>query len=269
MAESQNIEYKQSWHDDYLKCICGFANARGGRIYIGKDDNGRVIGIKNAKKLLEDIPNKVRDILGIIIDVNLLIQNGKDFIEIKVDAYPSPVNYKGQYYFRSSSTKQELKGATLDRFLLSKQGINWDGVPLLNVGYFRTDTDLLYQDEIHGNLFSQAAKTLALLQTKYLKAYISTDFLPVFQDIKVPAVILIRRSNVIDGLVIPVIVVIIDPFPDPLGQLCGAVVVIQQAFLLLIFSSRSISLILYVLFYRVSADPQLFRYLPLRKPFPL
>ena len=38
--ESQNIEWKQSWHDDYLKWICGFANAQGGRIFIGKDDAG-------------------------------------------------------------------------------------------------------------------------------------------------------------------------------------------------------------------------------------
>jgi len=27
MAESQNIEYKKSWRDEYLKWICGFANA--------------------------------------------------------------------------------------------------------------------------------------------------------------------------------------------------------------------------------------------------
>jgi hypothetical protein len=27
MSESQHTEYKQSWHDDYLKWICAFANA--------------------------------------------------------------------------------------------------------------------------------------------------------------------------------------------------------------------------------------------------
>ena len=31
MPEQQNIEYKQSWHDDYLKWICGFANRPAGR----------------------------------------------------------------------------------------------------------------------------------------------------------------------------------------------------------------------------------------------
>ena len=34
MAESQNIEWKESWRDEYLKWICGFANAQGGKIYI-------------------------------------------------------------------------------------------------------------------------------------------------------------------------------------------------------------------------------------------
>ena len=38
--ESQNVEYKLFWKDDYLKWICGFANAQGGTIYIGIDDNG-------------------------------------------------------------------------------------------------------------------------------------------------------------------------------------------------------------------------------------
>jgi predicted HTH transcriptional regulator len=43
MPEHQNIEYKTSWHDDYLKWICGFANAQGGRIYIGKNHNNQII----------------------------------------------------------------------------------------------------------------------------------------------------------------------------------------------------------------------------------
>ena len=42
MAEQQNIEWKRSWHDDYLKWVCGFANAIGGVIYIGKDNDGNV-----------------------------------------------------------------------------------------------------------------------------------------------------------------------------------------------------------------------------------
>jgi len=98
MPESHNIEYKSSWRDEYLKWICGFANANGGSIFIGKDDEGNVVGLTNAKKLLEDIPNKVRDTLGILVDVNLHTTAQVDFIEIIVEDHPYPVNYKGQYH---------------------------------------------------------------------------------------------------------------------------------------------------------------------------
>ena len=47
MAETQTIEYKQSWHDDYLKWICGFANASGGVLFIGKKDDCEIIHIEN------------------------------------------------------------------------------------------------------------------------------------------------------------------------------------------------------------------------------
>ena len=34
MPEQQNIEYKQSWHDDYLKWVCRFSNAQAGVIFL-------------------------------------------------------------------------------------------------------------------------------------------------------------------------------------------------------------------------------------------
>ena len=40
--ESQTIEYKQTWRDDFLKEICRFANAQGGTLYIGVADDGEV-----------------------------------------------------------------------------------------------------------------------------------------------------------------------------------------------------------------------------------
>lgn len=71
ITESQNIEFKESWRDEYQKWICGFANAQGGTLYIGLRDNSEVCGVQDAKKLMEDISNKVRDMMGILVEVNL------------------------------------------------------------------------------------------------------------------------------------------------------------------------------------------------------
>lgn len=204
-----------------------------------------MVGVADAKQLLEEIPNKVRDVLGIVAEVNLHQTKAGDYLEIVVEPYPNAVNYKGQYHYRSGSTKQELKGAALDKFLLQKKGKRWDGVPVpkvsvgdlksetleffkkrgirskrlseealsednthllenlkliegdylkraaillfhpdpekfitgayIKIGYFENEADLIFQDEVHGNLFEQVEKTVDLLFTKYIKALISYE----------------------------------------------------------------------------------------------
>jgi len=128
MSEHQNIEYKESWHEEHLKWVCGFANAQGGVIFIGKDDNGNVVGIEDYKRLMDDIPNKVRNAMGITVEVNLHEENEKHFIEIVTLPYTVPVSLRGRYYYRSGSTKQELTGNSLNEFLLRKSGKTWDDV---------------------------------------------------------------------------------------------------------------------------------------------
>lgn len=126
MPEQQNIEYKQSWRDEYLKWVCGFANAQGGKIYIGIDDNGKVTGVDDYKKLMDDLPNKIVHHLGLVVDVNLHEKDGKRYIEIVVPVSNVPISFHGIYHYRSGSTKQELKGIALQDFLYRKLGKTWD-----------------------------------------------------------------------------------------------------------------------------------------------
>lgn len=245
--ESQHIEWKESWREEYFKWVCGFANAQGGTLYIGIDDKGKTKHLENAKKLLEDLPNQVRDLLGLMVDVNLHTKNGDNFLEIVVEPYPFPISLRGKYYYRTGSTLQELKGAALTKFLLQRQGKKWDGVPVPNItaedlkidtfdffrkkatkskrlepedldgnnqelleslqlyledekmikraavllfhpkpekyvtgayikiGYFENEADLIFHDEVHGNLFEQIEQTMDLLFSKYIKALISYE----------------------------------------------------------------------------------------------
>ncbi|TVQ28989.1 MAG: transcriptional regulator [Spirochaetaceae bacterium] len=129
MIENQTVEYKQSWRDEYLKWVCGLANANGGILEIGKDDGGVIVALKDATRLLEELPNKVLSGLGIVADVDLIGEANASFIRMTVEPYPYPVSYRGVYYLRSGSTNQQLKGAALDRFILRKQGRHWDDVP--------------------------------------------------------------------------------------------------------------------------------------------
>ncbi|MFV1976067.1 MAG: ATP-binding protein [Candidatus Scalindua sp.] len=124
--ESQTVEYKQTWHNEYLKAVSAFANSSGGVLYIGLDDHGKSFDLKNVKKLLEDIPNTIRNKLGIIPSVELNRKSSKDIIKITVIPSSVPISCNGKYYLRSGSTVQELQGKDLADFLLRKTGITWD-----------------------------------------------------------------------------------------------------------------------------------------------
>ena len=243
MPENQITEWKIKWDDEYLAWICGFANAQGGKLFIGVDDEGNAAGLQNSHKLMESIPNKIRDTMGIIVSITLHGAAGQEYIEIDVPSYPVAISCKGVYYMRSGATNQRLVGAELESFIIRRRGANWESLPMpgltigdiddseieyfggkaqekgrmhdeaaieskeqlldklhliksgyltnaaallfskdperwftgafIKVGYFETDADLIFQDEVRGSLLQQVDKTIELVYFKYLKAKIS------------------------------------------------------------------------------------------------
>ena len=127
--ESQKVEYKLVWNDNCLKVICGFANAKGGKLYVGFDDRGIVVGVgEKIRTLLVDLPNIIINNLGIIPAVEVVKREAKPAIRITVEQSSVPISYHGKYYIRSGSANFELKGSELSDFLLSKSDKTWDEV---------------------------------------------------------------------------------------------------------------------------------------------
>lgn len=79
------------------KEIIAFANTKGGKIYIGIDDNGNVIGVKNSKKDLESLSGMIREgiksDLTLYTSINSVNINDKDIIEINVMEAPNNLYY--------------------------------------------------------------------------------------------------------------------------------------------------------------------------------
>jgi len=72
--ESQIIEFRPFWQNEYMKIICAFANTEGGQLIVRVDGRGKPIGLKNLKKLLEDIPtNDLRE----LVKRKILRESGK------------------------------------------------------------------------------------------------------------------------------------------------------------------------------------------------
>jgi len=126
--ESDTREHKRQWSNDCLKVVSAFANSKGGLLFIGISDSYNPILLNNITKLVEDIPNTIRNKLGIVTTV--VVENFKGTKIIKIEIIPSsvPISFNGKFYLRSGSTVQELQGKHLADFLMKKVGSTGRGV---------------------------------------------------------------------------------------------------------------------------------------------
>ena len=92
---------------------------------------------------MEDIPNKIVTLLGIVPEVNHVVMDGKDVVEIIVSTSNIPIPYRGVYYQRSGATKQELRGTALHDFLLSKMGVHWEDMACQRASLDDIDEDAI------------------------------------------------------------------------------------------------------------------------------
>ncbi len=88
LFECHNVEFKKIYTPEIKKEIVAFANTTGGTIYVGVQDNGDIIGVDNADKVVQQLSNTVRD--GIRPDVSMFTsievveENRKHLIKVTV-----------------------------------------------------------------------------------------------------------------------------------------------------------------------------------------
>ena len=86
--ESETIELKEVVVDEIKKEIIAFANCDGGKLYIGVQDDGTVVGVDDPDGVSLQISNMVRD--AIKPDVTMFVhyktieENGKDIVAVDI-----------------------------------------------------------------------------------------------------------------------------------------------------------------------------------------
>lgn len=88
MNESEHIEFKENYTEKIYKEIISFLNTNSGTIYIGYDDNGNLVGLKDSKEIEEKISNGIKTNIypdaRVFVSVNNEVFEDKNYISIKV-----------------------------------------------------------------------------------------------------------------------------------------------------------------------------------------
>lgn len=104
--KDQKTELKVELTKDIKKEIVAFANTNDGTIYIGIDDSGNVIGLKNADKDLESLSEMIREgiksYLTLYTKIYIERIEDKDIIIVKVSEAPNKPYYLSDKGLKSS-----------------------------------------------------------------------------------------------------------------------------------------------------------------------
>jgi ATP-dependent DNA helicase RecG len=159
MEETQHIEKKSlrivtsnsaDWSELAKDCVC-FANARGGLIYIGVEDDDKEAPA--GQKIDNTLPAKIRKRIS-ELTVNVAThaevitgENGGQYIELKVMQSLSTIasTTDGRYYYRVSDKCTPLPPEDLMRLLTDKPAFIWETKPVRNARRTEVDPEKMQQ----------------------------------------------------------------------------------------------------------------------------
>ena len=98
-GESEEVEFKISFGKEVIETVCAFANHKGGTIFIGVEDSGKIIGALCGPETFQSWINqiKISTVPSIIPDVEQIELAGKLVAAIRIGEFPiKPVEYPGR-----------------------------------------------------------------------------------------------------------------------------------------------------------------------------
>ncbi len=127
LGEGFTTEFKRSGAGHLGRELCAFANATGGVVLIGVDDDGTVVGVTHPNRLKSEIQNIARSIdPPLAVDVEL--QNNVLVVTVPPQS-SKPYSFGGKFYFRDGATSQQMSRDEIREFFFKEGLIHFDEMP--------------------------------------------------------------------------------------------------------------------------------------------
>ncbi len=135
--ESETVEFKESLSkiSEILKTICAFANKRGGKVYIGVSDNGRIIGVEIGRRTIEKISEVITKEIrpGLPVKIRKILVEGKEILEIDVpEGELKPYFYNGIAYKRVGKSNLRMDPQEVELLIIKRYSskVTFDSEPI-------------------------------------------------------------------------------------------------------------------------------------------
>lgn len=127
--ENKITEFKAEFTNSLLKVISAFSNYHDGKIWIGVNDNGEIVGVPNAASELLRIENTINDNIKPkpYYEMKVFNEKGLDIIEVQVYCGEhQPYLYKGTAYCRNHTAALPVYQEELKKLIMKGKNISFD-----------------------------------------------------------------------------------------------------------------------------------------------
>jgi len=129
--ESERVELKEtlSQMDEALKSVCAFLNHKGGTIYFGVSDKGKVIGMQISDKTLRKVSQQINSRIKpeISPEIKEIKEEGKSILKVKIlKGNNKPYFLNGIAYKKIGTEKRVMPPDELKRIIIEQKHTKWD-----------------------------------------------------------------------------------------------------------------------------------------------
>lgn len=173
MKESPTLEFKRELTDAIKREIIAFANTQGGELYIGIDDDGSIIGLENADKVLESVSSMLHDSIQPDILVHTFLEiielEGKNVVKISVargTRRPYHLKAKGMkpsgVFIRYGTSVTNASEENIRQMIIESDGTNFETMRSLQQELTFTEAKRIF-DEQNLKFGPEQMRTLGLI----------------------------------------------------------------------------------------------------------
>ena len=121
LGEGFTTEFKSSGKSDLGREICAFANATGGIILIGVENDGRICGVDDHNRLKSEVQSTARSADP---PIKAEIESAGRVLCVRIpDQHEKPYSFSGKFFIRQGASSQQMSREEIREFFYAVSSV--------------------------------------------------------------------------------------------------------------------------------------------------
>ncbi|MDD2205263.1 MAG: putative DNA binding domain-containing protein [Bacteroidales bacterium] len=128
-GENEAVEFKASFNMGVIESLSAFSNSKGGTVFVGVTDAGKICGVALAAESIPQWCNEIKSKTEPVLlpDVDIYEVEDKKIVAFSIQEYPvKPISLQGKFYKRIAHSNHLMNSAEISDCYMQTMQYSWD-----------------------------------------------------------------------------------------------------------------------------------------------